>query len=143
MRTITFRGKVKHEGRWVYGSLLVYGDGEHNIFEQREHNYKLDSYNVEPETVGQSTGLADHNGKEIYEGDIITVKGDYPRVVLWDKMSWALMPTEYYHDADFWGMNLQHPGLDWWETFADEFEIIGNIYENPDMLKGGNTDEED
>lgn len=137
MRTITFRGKVKHEGRWVYGSLLVYGDGEHNIFEKREHNYKLDSYNVEPETVGQSTGLSDHNGRDIYEGDIITVKGDYPRVVLWDKMSWALMPTGYYHDEDFWVMNLQHPGLDWWEEFADEFEIIGNIYENPDMLKGG------
>lgn len=138
MRTITFRGKVKHDGRWVYGSLLVYGDGEHNIFEQRKHNYKLDSYNVEPETVGQFSGLTDQNGKEIYEGDIITLKGDYPRVVLWDKMSWALMPTEYYHDEYFWVMNLQHPGLDWWEEYADEFEIIGNIYENPDMLKGSN-----
>ena len=91
--------------------------------------------NVDPDTVGQFTGLFDKNGKEIYEGDIITVNGRYPRVVLWDKMMWALMPTEYYHDAYFWVMNLQHPGPDWWEEFSDEFEIIGNIHDNPELLK--------
>ena len=69
--------------------------------------------------------------QEIYEGDIITVNGQYPRVVLWDKMMWALMPTEYYHDKYFWVMNLQHPGPDWWEEYADEFEVIGNKYDNP------------
>ena len=135
MREIKFRGKVKGKSDWVYGSLLIYGDGEHNIHVPRKHNYKLDAWNVVPETVGQYTGLTDRNGKEIYEGDVITTKGRYPRVVLWDKMNWALMPTEYYNDKYFWVMNLQHPGADWWEEFADRVEIIGNIYDNPELIK--------
>lgn len=133
MRTIKFRGKSRYDRRWIIGALVPIGKRPciaefGKLFELTEVDY---------ESVGQFTGLSDHNGREIYEGDIITVKGDYPRVVLWDKMSWALMPTEYYHEEDFWVMNLQHPGLDWWDEFADEFEIIGNIYENPDMLRGG------
>ena len=93
-----------------------------------------------PPTVCQFTGLTDCNGKEIYEGDIITVNSKYPRVVLWDKMCWALMPTEYFHDKMFWVMNLQHPGIDWWEEFADEFEVIGNIHDNPDLIPNQPTE---
>ena len=140
MRKIKFRGKVKGKCDWVYGSLLVYGDGEHNIHVPRKHNYKLDAWNVVPETVGQFTGLTDRNGKEIYEGDIITVNGRYPRVVLWDKMSWSLMPTKFYQDKYFWVMNLQHPGPDWWETFAGKFEVIGNIHDNPDLIPNQSTE---
>ena len=128
MRTIKFRGKNRDRKEWLYGDIIQYN----------HCSFGIDGEYVDPDSVGQFTGLLDKNGKEIYEGDIITIKGLYSRVVLWDKMMWALMPTEYYHDEYFWVMNLQHPGLDWWEEHADEFEIIGNIYENPDMLKGGN-----
>lgn len=86
----------------------------------------------------QFTGLCDKNGREIYEDDIILVKDTYSRVILWDKMSFALMPCEFYHDKTFWVMNLQHPGEDWWEFFDKEIEIIGNIHDNPELLKGGN-----
>ena len=127
-RIIKFRGRNQYRKEWLYGNLSQYRDG----------SYGIDGVPVEADTVGQFTGLIDMNGKEIYEGDIITLKGNYPRVVLWDKMSWALMPTEYYHDDVFWVMNLQHPGLDWWEEFADEFEIIGNIHDNPELLKEDN-----
>ncbi len=133
MRTIKFRGKSRYDRRWIIGALVP--NGKRPCIAEFGKLFELTE--VDHESVGQFTGLSDHNGREIYDGDIITVKGDYPRVVLWDKMSWALMPTEYYHEEDFWVMNLQHPGLDWWDEFADEFEIIGNIYENPDMLRGG------
>lgn len=123
-RKIAFRGKNRYRKEWLYGNLVQYKDG----------SYGIDGVPVDPDTVGQFTGLLDKNGKEIYEGDIITVRGRYPRVVLWDKMMWALMPTEYYHDEVFWVMNLQHPGVDWWEEFADEFEIIGNIHDNPSLI---------
>lgn len=136
-RTIKFRGKrLKTDDpleRWIEGSLVEYTD----IYDHKQLRIVSSSghYNdVSPETVGQFTGQLDKNGKEIYEGDIITVKGLFPRVVLWDKMMWALMPTEYYHDEVFWVMNLQHPGVDWWEEFADEFEIIGNIHDNPSLI---------
>ena len=132
MRQIKFRAKVKGEDEWLYGSLLTYADGECNIITETGH--RIDTWNVDPATVSQFTGLTDRNGKEIYEGDIITVNGKYPRVVLWDKMSWALMPTEYFHDKMFWVMNLQHPGIDWWEEFADKLEVIGNIHDNPELI---------
>lgn len=126
-RDIKFRGKRLDNGEWVYGSLIA---NEYSII---DHNDDGLLWCVDPESVGQFTGLLDCNGKEIYEGDIITLTGRYPRVVLWDKMSWALMPTEHYHDEVFWVMNLQHPGLDWWEEYEDEFEVIGNIHDNPEL----------
>lgn len=130
MRTIKFRGKDSHSGEWFYGNLFVEdARGRTHISTPERGCFRIDT-----DTIGQFTGLYDKNGKEIYEGDIITVKGLYPRVVLWDKMMWALMPTEYYHDEVFWVMNLQHPGVDWWEEFADEFEIIGNIHDNPSLI---------
>ena len=133
MRQIKFRAKVKGKNEWKYGSLLTYADGKCNIITETGH--RIDTWNVDPSTLGQFTGLTDCNGNEIYEGDIITVNSKYPRVVLWDKMCWALMPTEYFHDEMFWVMNLQHPGIDWWEEFADEFEVIGNIHDNPELIK--------
>lgn len=138
MRKIKFRGKDIDTKEWTYGSLCKVADqckiAMISTFETECSGYITE---VDSESVGQFTGLVVKNGKEIYEGDIITLNGRYPRVVLWDKMSWALMPTEYYHDEVFWVMNLQHPGNDWWEEFANEFEVIGNIYDNPELLKGG------
>ena len=141
-RTIKFRGKRIDNGEWVYGDLLQTNEGSvcigiHGQYIDDGMHFN-DFYDETPyideDSLGQFTGLLDKNGKEIYEGDISTVKGQYPRVVLWDKMMWALMLTEYYHDADFWVMNLQHPGPDWWEDFSDELEIIGNIHDNPELL---------
>lgn len=131
MRTIKFRGKDRFTRRWIIGALVPNGKRPciaefGKLFELTEVDYA---------SVGQFTGLSDKNGKEIYEGDIVAMNDHYPRVVLWDKMSWALMPTEHYHDEFFWEVNVQHPGLDWWERYADEFEIIGNIHDNPELVK--------
>lgn len=139
MRPIKFRAKsasVRKLPRiprpWSYGGIMADGD---EVWLCVQVAWKgVVALKADPETVSQFTGIIDHNGKEIYEGDIITVKGDYPRVVLWNKMMWALMPTIYYHDEVFWVMNLQHPGVDWWEEYADEIEVIGNIHDNPEML---------
>lgn len=129
-RTIKFRGKTTANGHWVYGSLIAYNNGAYAIRNSKSQPW------VQADSIGQFTGLPDRNGKEIYGGDIITVRGEYPRVVLWDKVSWALMPCEHYNDKHFWVMNLQHPGNDWWEEFADEMEVVGNIHDNPELLSG-------
>lgn len=130
MRPIKFRGKSKLNGEWHYGNLFV------SDTRGRTHisTPARGCLSIAPDTVGQFTGLYDKNGQEIYEGDIITLKGLYPRVVLWDKMMWALMPTDYYQDNIFWVMNLQHPGVDWWEEYTSEFEVIGNIHDNPELI---------
>lgn len=147
-REIKFRGKRLDNGEWVFGNLLQICGGyiiyhgsqtESDEFEDDGKTaiylYKNEVSAVDPSTVGQFTGLLDRNGKEIYEGDIITVIGNYPRVILWDKVSWAIMPCELYNDKHFWVMNLQHPGNDWWEEFANEMNIVGNIDDNPELLK--------
>lgn len=138
-RGIKLRGR-DNDGEWWFGSLAYFPDSQtaHIIpcgTCKELSGVTCDFVEVAPDTVGQYTGLKDRNGTEIYEGDIILVRGQHSRVVLWDKMSFALMPCEYYHDQTFWVMNLQHPGNGWWELFADEIEVIGNIHDNPELVK--------
>lgn len=74
----------------------------------------------------QFTGLLDKNGKEIYEGDVIivmTTKGEERAVVFFGKYSWCLEWTD-------------HTGDDLSAVGEDVIEVIGNIYENPEMVRG-------
>ncbi|MCM1484067.1 MAG: YopX family protein [Muribaculaceae bacterium] len=143
-REIKFRGRwqtTSGKYEWEYGVPYTSWEGQTAILFQSvsgDEDYfrclSMSAREVDPATIGQFTGLYDKNGVKIYEGDIFTVKGKYPRVILWNQASWATMPCEHYHDKQWWIMNLQHPGNDWWEEFADEIEVIGNIHDNPDMI---------
>lgn len=129
MRGIKFRGKDVDSGEWRYGSLTTYPDGrcEIVVFD----NGEILDYEVDAETVGQFTGLHDKNGKEIYEGDVITqylVLPNYRNArrgqVLFDKL---------------WCFVLLSKGI-LYHLFGDGLtqEVQGNIHDNPNLLNDGN-----
>lgn len=121
MREILFRGKTAggewvqgdlHNAKWKYDeepTLLIWPK---NI-ELEEHYEFFESIEVIPETVGQYTGLTDKNGKKIFEGDILSSDWGYKGDVEFDSIMYAKLEC----------------------TFNEDCEVIGNIYDNPELLK--------
>lgn len=125
MREIKFRGKC-NDGMWING-YLIKTQGSTFICYANQFNDDLllgaENICVEvyPETIGQYTGLKDKNGKEIYEGDIFLYDGRETAVIKWVD---ELMGFAGVFDGD------DTESLD-----CDYCEIIGNIHDNPELLK--------
>ena len=131
MRTIKFRGKSIDGKEWLYGDLVSSADKKRfAILVNNKESY--DECEVAPETVGQFSGLYDCDGKEIFEGDILKWSNGRLYVVkFWQGMFYA--SVEECNDGILGGFPLH--------TFT-EFEegkckIVGNIYDNTKLLKGG------
>lgn len=140
MREILFRGKNIYGGQWVEGSLLTFPSGrtkilkkknrgKAKIFKWNDADLEFDGITVDDKTVGQYTGLTDKNGRKIFEGDIVDCWSEgvnaqgtvqqrrdglwiiYPA---WQKhIMWGLCPDEYSNTT---------------------VEVIGNIYDNPELI---------
>lgn len=137
MRNIEFRGIVKEKGMsecWIKGSLLHIT----KTYKGEEDEQECDIYQIITEdgvgsfidknTIGQYTGLHDKNGQEIYEGDIIS-DGYEKCLVVWVKKYAGFMLKLLEEKNDF---------REWSNPFIDlgkEDEVIGNIYENPELLE--------
>lgn len=132
MREILFRGKRKDNGELVYGNYAITDNNEkqHFIFQNKAFEFE-----VVPETVGQYTGITDDNGKKIFEGDILGVTNDDPD---YDYI------TKVYLDCDTLCVDVQGQDYDYtsigfaieiWDDECDQVEIIGNIYDNPELLE--------
>ena len=139
MRHIFFRGKRTSDNRWIYGGILqtdnfsdisVVNDYDGSMYEPPSCD--VDSYEVIPETVGQYTGLKDKNGKKIFEGDIVYCKSRLDNanmVVIFECGQFRMVLSENYHNyqtnSGFYDIN------------CFDKKVIGNIHDNPELLKGG------
>lgn len=127
MREIKFRGKRTLDGKWVYGYLMNMHNskrlfigkwrnigGEATIKDELFSSY----VEVDPETVGQLIGLPDKNGKEIYVGDILRINDE---------------PDDNVDSVD------DITNIRWLKGFIERqrpVEIIGNVFENKELLGG-------
>lgn len=145
MRVIKFRGKRIDNGEWAYGHYAQVDTAHHTIFWFKEDGAPWWA-DVNPETVGQFTGLLDKEGKEIYEGDVL--KGTTNKWVMEDKPE----PHDFVGYVR-WESQCD-VGLEWVLTTMDSTAsdplnvyvhcvaidystgaIIGNIHDNPELLK--------
>jgi uncharacterized phage protein (TIGR01671 family) len=138
MKEILFRGKTK-VGKWVYGNYaFTDNNGEqHFIFQNKAFEYE-----VIPETVGQYTGLTDKNGTKIFDGDIlqtITTDTNEERKALVGFGEFV----DINNDDEYLGFYIEFCDIKTTitqlllEDTKDNFEVIGNIHDNPELLKGG------
>ncbi len=127
MRDIRFRGKSKETGKMIQGYLVKHWERAYIAW--GAINDKPDLTEVDPETVGQYTGLKDKHDKDICEGDIIRVPSVYDRGI------YNILKVVYV-DGVFvciTSLNVSIP-----ELLCDvnnEAEIIGNIHETPELIK--------
>lgn len=133
MREILFRGKdfgvINHI--WCFGSLDTTEDDRAIIIYPDRFGNKCRII-VDPKTVGQYTGLKDKNGTKIFEGDIVDVLYDVNYIGVATE---RIGVFEVVHNGCFMG---QKGGVRYHFIPSDECTVIGNIYDNPELL-GGET----
>lgn len=121
MREILFRGKRKDNGEWVEGYLYRISE-KLNPFIMLK-NAEGESYEVDPETVGQFTGLTDKSGAKIFEGDILRDDdAEENGVVVFEEGEFCVV----------FGNVITHGISD----IAYSCYIRGNIHNNPELLEG-------
>ena len=147
MREILFRGKTKDTNWWIEGYYAIESNhacfrGElkhtHFIFKDEFMDWGIGGlvqYEVIPETVGQYTGLTDKNGKKIFEGDIVKVQDDVYGSPFCDGITGQVV----YDETAFFIKPHNHMESQWLFNECAVYEIIGNIHDNPELLKGGES----
>lgn len=156
-----FRGKRKDNGEWIYGYYCVFNGMIHCIYtgyaETDCGDIYPDYYEVDPDTVGQYTGVNDRNVKEIFDGDIVefyffekAVKNAKTMRIKRKDSVFCMeeLYRNYRLDAE---LNViteiiydyeGNTATGVYKSNSSYFvEIVGNIYDNPELLGGGPNDQ--
>ena len=123
MREILFKAKRKDNGEWVEGLITVMW-GYYHIINPDDENV---AYPIDFETICQYTGLTDKNGKKIWENDIVYI----PYVHLEDTYCKVIFTFGAFIGELADGT---HDSI-----LSRLAEVIGNIFDNPELLEGGET----
>ena len=151
MREILFRGQTRRYGEkvwmngekvpsnWVYGGICC-GEGAFSIiyaFMDEEKEIPIEKHIVYTDTVGQYTGLTDKNGKKIFEGDIVLFEDESPSNYEYHDCTEMRCGAIEYGDNCFYITNRIAVEME--DLIYDgklDVEVIGNIHDNPELLKG-------
>lgn len=126
MRDIIFRGKRLDNEAWVYGDLIenqgryfiYHAMSETSIEDNDDGRIVVAAVEVDPDTVGQYTGLQDKNGKKIFEGDILS-DGAFTYEVRYKGTGFVTILDGHVYTMDTRPTKI----------------VIGNIHDNPELLK--------
>ena len=163
-REILFRGKRTDNNEWAYGIPIdTESEGgfkefivSHAKWESDDNSIdflETDVYEVNPRTIGQYTGLTDKHGKKIFEGDIVNLFNMQGKIVfeegafgiaIFQYIDWDLLDKKVpfnNHPCFCYNDNFVSLWELYWNFEQDdnllyEVEVIGNIYDNPELLKG-------
>lgn len=119
MREILFRGKRIDNKEWIEGMAFPHDNNKVTMLSQHPMDGSLVGKEVDPETVGQYTGLTDKKGTKIFEGDIIEYEGN--------RYSINYLP-------DYARFSAVKPNNVFCVFAYQCGEVIGNIHDNPELL---------
>ena len=158
MREILFRGKCSETGKWYTGNYInlhkttccfkedydrFKGNDMHQIVFEKMTDWGLPNQHLRvdviSETIGQYTGLTDKNGVKIFEGDICRFRE-------WSKGNMCWIGEVHYEHQQF--VISGNPNEECESPFTmvmsrfilENIEVIGNIHDNPELLKGGEAE---
>lgn len=137
MREIEFRGKTP-EGKWIYGGISITNDRAwiDQGFIGRE--WFGDTF-VDKDTIGQYTGMKDKNGVKIFEGDILKIP-EWLKEDIQDVCICIYNQKNTVSDIIGFGLYIKDGYSGKYKILVqsdewDEFEVIGNKFDNPELLK--------
>lgn len=140
-REILFRGKLEYNGKWIYGDLLQYENGDVAIFGEKLSSFGCECTEMSkrdrviPDTIGQYTGLKDKDGNKIFEGDILEYIGKRK-----DNMNKVYRRKVVFHEGMFALLSKELPAYSalnyhCMEDGRSAWSVIGNIHDNPELIK--------
>ncbi|UVY22320.1 MAG: YopX protein [Bacteriophage sp.] len=131
MREILFKGKRIDNGEWIEGYYQKKYDflGKSHLILYVDNHVRWECVEIDPETLCQFTGETDKNGKRIWESDVVWLVYDgkeHIYQIVWDNSELDFKAT---NGEENYGSNFEYL------LCCDEIEVIGNIFDNPELLQ--------